>query len=515
MQAMREGAQDYVMKNNLARLVPAMERELREANVRRLRREAEEDMRISEFKYRHLFENLGNAAFLIDSESGLIVDANVEAERLFRLSSLNYPGNERKPALFGSNKSDFCFTFKSRRLRNEDHAKGWGTVPVYVAISLVELHDRRFHLALVYDITERKRSEEKIRQQANLLELAHDAIFVQSSDGKVQYWNKGAEQLYGWTAEEAIQGDYAEMAYENRGSFDLALNATRKDGSWSGELRKLTKTRKPIVVASSWTLVLETENNPALILVIDTDITEKKHLESQFLRAQRLELIGTLAAGIAHDLNNILQVIITNLDLANLVPSLDQHLAKYLDDASRGANRATSLARRLLTFSKGGVSVKHSLDVAEVVVPAVLLALSGSKLKPFFAIQPELHPIIGDPVQLTQVIENLVINASEAALQKGKLLIRAENVSGPPDVVPRRYVRVEIEDRGPGIPKDIQDKIFDASFTTKPHGSGLGLATVKSIRGAAWWRHNDKIGNWNWHNHFTFLSDGGTPVRNV
>ena len=225
--------------------------------------------------------------------------------------------------------------------------------------------------------------------------------------------------------------------------------------------------------------------NPSSILVIDTDITEKKQMEAHFLRAQRLELIGTLAGGIAHDLNNILQVIITNLDLAMSAPTFDERSPKYLDDASQGAQRAANLARRLLTFSKGGAPIKQPLDVAEILTPAVLLALSGSKLKPLFALQRDLYPVIGDPVQLTQVIENVVVNAYEATPQKGKLLVRAENVDernlASSDLPVGRYVRIQIEDRGCGIPESIRDRIFEVCFTTKAGGSGLGLATIKSI----------------------------------
>ena len=338
--------------------------------------------------------------------------------------------------------------------------------------------------AVVVDITERKRSEEKIQEQANLLELAHDAIFVRSLDEKVKYWNKGAEQLYGWTAEEAINGDFARLAYEDRTSFELARKILLQEGSWSGEVRKVNKARREVIVASRWTLLRDGKGKPSSILTIDTDITEQRQMEAQF-RTQRLELIGTLAGGIAHDLNNILQVIITNLDLAASATGLQERLPQYLDDARRGAKRATNLARRLLTFSKGGTPLKQPLDVAEILTHAVLLALSGSRLKSHFAFQPDLHPVIGDPVQLTQVIENVVINACEATPQRGKLLVRAENVEesiqGIPQSTTGRYVKIEIEDHGTGIPAGIRDRIFEACFTTKPGGSGLGLATVKSI----------------------------------
>jgi two-component system, cell cycle sensor histidine kinase and response regulator CckA len=359
-----------------------------------------------------------------------------------------------------------------------------GKPPFYARIEAVSSDSGQECRAVVVDITERKRSEEKIQEQASLLELSQDAIYVRSLDEKIQYWNKGAEQLYGWTAEEAIHGDFGKMGYEERTAFEVAKRIFLEEGHWSGEVRKLTKGRQEVVVASRWTLLRDGQGNPSSILVIDTDITEQRQLEAQF-RTQRLELIGTLAGGIAHDLNNILQVIVTNLDLAASAVASDERLPKYLDDASQGAKRATNLSRRLLTFSKGGAPIKQALDVAEILTHAVLLALSGSKLKSHFAFQRDLYPVFGDPVQLTQVIENVVINACEATPQRGKLLVRAENVDESlpaSSALPAgRYVRIEIQDNGTGIPENIRDRIFEACFTTKPGGSGLGLATVKSI----------------------------------
>lgn len=169
---------------------------------------------------------------------------------------------------------------------------------------------------------------------------------------------------------------------------------------------------------------------------------------------------------------------------ASATPS-DERVPRYLDDASQGAKRATNLSRRLLTFSKGGAPLKQPLDVAELLTHAVLLALSGSKLKSRFAFQQDLHPVIGDPVQLTQVIENVVINACEATPQRGKLLVRAENVDeripASSELLAGRYVKIELEDSGTGIPEEIRERIFEACFTTKQGGSSLGLATVKSI----------------------------------
>jgi PAS domain S-box-containing protein len=510
VQAMKEGAHDYVMKDNLARLIPAMERELREAKVRRLRREAEEDMRTSEYKYRHLFESLGDAAFLIETETGRIIDTNPQAEVLLGRPRAGILGMRESQLYPQQTERAAANALLSNGSRFESNVlqKNGGIVPVSISVSKLGLYDRHFWLALFQDITARKRSEDKIREQANLLELAHEAIFVRSLDEKIQYWNKGAEQLYGWTAEEAIGGDFGQMAYHNRASFAAAKEILLAEGRWSGEVRKLTKARREVIVVSSWTMVRDAQGNPSSILVIDTDTTEKKEMEVQFRRAERLELIGTVAAGIAHDLNNILQVIITNLDLANSAPAIDEHLRKYLDDAGRGAARATNLARRLLTFSKGGVPIKQSLDVAETLTPAVLLALSGSKLKPLFAFQPDLYPVIGDPVQLTQVIESVVINACEAATQTGKLLVCAENMDeGIPaslDLPAGRYVRIEIEDRGTGIPEGTRNRIFEDHFPTKRGGFGLDLKTIKSIMK----QHRGSIA-------ISSLADRGTTVSIV
>ena len=190
-----------------------------------------------------------------------------------------------------------------------------GKPPFYARIEARSTENGQECRAMVVDVTERKRAEEKIQEQTNLLELAHDAIFVRSLDEKIRYWNKGAEHLYGWTAEEAIDGDFEKMVHADRASFEAARKILLEEGSWEGEVRKLTKARREVIVASRWTLLRDDQGNPRSILAIETDITEKRQMEAQF-RAQRLEIIGTLAGGIAHDLNNILQVIITNLDLA-------------------------------------------------------------------------------------------------------------------------------------------------------------------------------------------------------
>ena len=285
--AMRVGAHDYVMKDNLARLIPSMERELRDAEVRRQQRQVEEDMRISEYKYRQLFESLGDAAFLIDKETGRIIDSNPQAEMLLgrprarilgtRENQLFWPATERHaaPAVLSAGAGQ-------RRFESNVLQSSGKVVPVYISVSDLELYGRKLLLALFHDITARKRSEEKIQEQADLLELAHDAIFVFSLDGKIQYWNKGAERLYGWTAEEAGEVNFGKTAYQDRASFESAKKVLLETERWSGEARMRTKTQRDLTVASSWTLVRDERGNPSSILVIDTDVTERNSATPDF-----------------------------------------------------------------------------------------------------------------------------------------------------------------------------------------------------------------------------------------
>ncbi|MGC1393134.1 MAG: PAS domain S-box protein, partial [Coleofasciculaceae cyanobacterium] len=153
---------------------------------------------------------------------------------------------------------------------------------------------------------ERKQAEQKIREQAALLDIATDAIIVRDLDHKIIFWNKGAERLYGWQATDILGKNCQELLYKGKSvQLETALKAIFNQGQWQGELPQTTQDGKNLIVESRWTLVYDQAKQPKSILSVSTDITEKKQLESQFLRAQRMESIGTLASGIAHDLNNV------------------------------------------------------------------------------------------------------------------------------------------------------------------------------------------------------------------
>src|SRR5207253_9851213 len=266
------------------------------------------------------------------------------------------------------------------------------------------------------DVTERKKAEEQIREQAALIDKAQDAICVTDMEQRILYWNRSAEALYGWSAPEAV-GKYANELLLKTDSFHQmeAIKSLIAKREWKGELRHITKGGAEIIVESRWTLVHDREGRPKSILVINTDVTEKKKLETQFFRSQRLENIGMLASGIAHDLNNVLAPIMMG------VPMLRDRVTnptdrKLLDMLDRSVRRGADLVRQILSFARG-VEGEHKLvqprhllaDLEKMVLETFPKSIQFQK-----KIDPELWSTRGNATQIHQVLLNLCVNARDA-----------------------------------------------------------------------------------------------------
>lgn len=346
---------------------------------------------------------------------------------------------------------------------------------------------------------ERQRSEQRIREQAALLDIATDAIFVQNLENEILFWNKGAERLYGWKVEEARGKNAYQLLYEEPAlEIESAQTMLAAQGEWQGELTQLTRDGKRILVESRWTLVRDAKQKPKSILVVNTDITQKKQLEAQFLRAQRLESLGTLASGIAHDLNNVLAPILMSVELLQLKfpDAQSQRLLKILAAAGK---RGTELVGQVLSFARGGlegddtgfalhktVQMRHLLKEIQYIIAETF----PKSIQLYTDIKPDLWKICGDPTQLHQVLMNLVVNARDAMPNGGRLKISAENKVIDQDYTsfnqlakPGCYVVITVRDTGTGIPPEIIERIFEPFFTTKEvgKGTGLGLSTVIGI----------------------------------
>jgi len=234
------------------------------------------------------------------------------------------------------------------------------------------------------------------------------------------------------------------------------------------------------------------DGHPIALVGISRDITarqkaeeEKLALEQQLQQAQKLESLGVLAGGIAHDFNNILTGIIGNISFARKLLDNDHKAAAILQNAENAANRASGLSNQLLTFAKGGQPVKQVVSVKQLLDESVAFVLSGSTVSCRSELPDDILPIEVDKGQFSQVLHNIIINATQAMPGGGTITIRAENSTVAADnsmcLAPGRYVRLTVSDRGCGISEEDQHKIFDPYFTTKADGSGLGLATTRSI----------------------------------
>jgi PAS domain S-box-containing protein len=351
------------------------------------------------------------------------------------------------------------------------------------------------YLSIRFDITQQKQAEEQTREQAALLDLTSDAIILRDFENRILFWNHGAENIYGWKMEEALDKNINELIYKNISpELEVARQTVVEQGEWQGELEKINKLGQEVTVQSRWTLVRDEAGNPKSILAVDTDITEKKLLEGQFLRAQRLESLGTLASGIAHDLNNILTPILAIAQLLPFkLPHLDaqnQRLLQMLQDSSK---RGSDLVSQILSFARGAEGKRTTIQSGH------LLLEVGRVVKQTFpksiavhenVTPPELWMVSADATQLHQVFMNLCINARDAMPEGGTLGLEAKNIrldanyarmhlnakEGP-------YVAIKITDTGMGIEAGVLDRIFEPFFTTKElgKGTGLGLSTVMTI----------------------------------
>jgi PAS domain S-box-containing protein len=348
-----------------------------------------------------------------------------------------------------------------------------------------------FLLGMLTDVTEQRHAEERLREQAALLNAANDAICVRTLEHVVTYWNEGAERLYGYTRADALGRAVTDLVDRDRATFVAANAVLLERGSWAGEMKKTSKTGSESLAFCRWTLLRTHAGQPREILAIDTDITEKKQLEANFLRAQRMESVGALAGGIAHDLNNILAPILMTSSLlretTNDVESLEM-LATLEACAERGGN----IIGQLLTFARGKPGARVPLPMRHLLgeMEKIVRETFPRNITVGLDVAEDLWPALGDATQVHQALMNLCVNARDAMPEGGTLVLAAANrtldrslPSTMPEARPGRYVCVSVSDTGTGIPPADVDRIFDPFFTTKEpgKGTGLGLAAVLGI----------------------------------
>jgi two-component system cell cycle sensor histidine kinase/response regulator CckA len=375
---------------------------------------------------------------------------------------------------------------------------------VMLLISAVAAWKRRTEVALRLAaetletrVAERTRelfeNQERLREQAQLLDLATDAIFVNDRNGVIRFWSRGAEELYrcpaseadGQVAQQLLKAEFAEPLP----AIEAALLSA---GAWQGEVIHTRPDGSRVTVMSRWALRRNAQGEPCGWLEINTDITARRRMEAQFRQSQKMEAVGRLAGGISHDFNNLLTVINGYADMALEDSLVTPAVREAVEEISAAGHRAADLTRGLLAFSRQQILQPAAVDLTGIVtsIEKMLRRLLGEDVDLITILSPGLWEVHADQSQLEQVIVNLAVNARDAMPSGGTLTIEAGNAeldetySGSHlGVKPGDYVLLAVSDTGHGMDQETQSHIFEPFFTTKApgQGTGLGLATVYGI----------------------------------
>jgi two-component system, cell cycle sensor histidine kinase and response regulator CckA len=347
--------------------------------------------------------------------------------------------------------------------------------------------------AIMLDISARKLAKQALKESEetlrNLIEVMPVGVALMGSDGSIEYVNRCFEESFGYRQEEiptiSAWGSRAYPDQVYREKLVSTLEETLQDARANGTALAPVEVNVTCKDGSVRHVILNRQIAGERKIAIHTDITERESLQNELLKIQKLESLGVLAGGIAHDFNNILTGILGNISFARMFLD-DTHRASLpLAHAEKASLRAAELATQLLTFAKGGAPIKRLVSLQPLVEESVSLALRGANVKGVLRIPDSLRAVQADEGQLGQAFHNVIINAVQAMPDGGTLTVSAENAAlgqGNREGLPTgAYVRLNFEDEGKGIPAEIQQKIFDPYFTTKPGGTGLGLASVHSI----------------------------------
>jgi PAS domain S-box-containing protein len=456
----------------------------------------------SEARFRTLFTAVPVGIFQADIQSNCLF-ANPKCLQLMGLSDQAARGHGWLKALHPNDRQrvfrEWYKAVKEQRDFMTEHRFITSTGQVnWCSSSAIAVYDQvgkvTGYLGTVMDINDRKAGEQKIREQAALLDIATDGIIVRNLDSQIQFWNKGAESIYGWSAAEAIGQSTAQLFYPHIPDeiLETAWHKVLTTGSWQGELLKTTKVGNQVVIESHWTLVRDEAGSPCAVLSVDTDVTEKNLLEKQFLRTQRLESLGTLASGIAHDLNNVLTPIVGAAQLLpHTLPKIDERNQRLLQMMTDSAKRGSALVKQILTFARGLDGQRTTLQIRHILseIASVARQTFPKSIEIILDVNAnDLWLVLVDATQIHQVLMNLFVNARDAITTDGKIIATAENlvidaanIHQYLQIPAGSYVMITIADSGMGMDSNVLAKIFDPFFTTKETGTGLGLSTVSGI----------------------------------
>jgi two-component system cell cycle sensor histidine kinase/response regulator CckA len=390
-----------------------------------------------------------------------------------------------------------------RRIKTEDHVFLFETemtdhagmnVPIEISSSIITRNGAAANILLVIrDISDRKRVQSEINMLAHAIKSISECVSVTDMQDKIIFVNDAFLSTYGYQKEELI-GQPIDLvrSHKNPPRVIKQILPETLNGSWQGELINKRRNGEEFFIFLSTSVIRDEANEPVALIGVSRDISEHKKLEQQFRQAQKMEAIGRLAGGVAHDFNNLLTIIKGYSELLLSRLAEDNLLRNYALQIDKAGERAGALTRQLLAFSRKQILQPRVINLNLLIhdMKNMLQRLIGEDLELVTLLNKDLGNVQADPVQIQQLVMNMVINARDAINGNGKIIIETENKQLDAEYLQKRsmvkpgyYVMLAISDTGVGIAKEMQDYIFEPFFTTKEEGkgTGLGLATVYGI----------------------------------
>ncbi|MBS2024553.1 MAG: PAS domain S-box protein, partial [Deltaproteobacteria bacterium] len=457
----------------------AIERDITE------RKRVDADLQSSERRYRTLFEASPMPMWIIDPQTLWFLDVNPAAvahygwsrDEFLRMTLKDVRPEEDVPRL--ERVVARAVEEPWKRMSSRHRKKDGSLINVEVVAGVVDWDGQPAYVALMDDVTEKRKTEVRLREQAALLDAANDAILVRDLSDQVLHWNRAAEKMLGIGPDQAFGRHYRELIPMSDEVWKAANDCLREKGEWSGEVESVLRGRE-VVWSVRWSLVRDKSGEPNSVLSIATDETERRALERQYMRAQRMESIGTLAGGIAHDLNNVLTPIIVSIDMLRMQQELDPVVLETLETVEASAVRGADMVRQVLSFARGVDGKRLAVHPADLIRDVARIAKDTfpKDISIGVTVATDVRALAGDPTQLHQALLNLAVNARDAMPAGGFLTFEAENAVKPPmnkeTMIAHQgnWVHLRVSDTGSGMPPQVRDRIFEPFFTTKEVGKG-------------------------------------------
>ncbi len=467
------------------------------------RRQAEEALGESERKYRQIFNATGEAIFIVDARTGRILDANQSVLEMFGFdretvlaASVNDLSLGRPP--YSRREAAAIF----RRVRQEgaqtvewlSRRKGGQLFWSEINFKAVTIGGRERILVVVRNINSRKRAEHELRRLATAIEHAAEDIIITDALGTIEYVNPAFERLTGYSRAEVVGRNprLLKSGRHDRRFYERMWQTITAGRVWTGRITNRRRDGTLMEQEATISPIIDAADQITGFVSVKRDVTDQLHLEAQLVQAQKMEAIGRLAGGVAHDFNNVLAVIVAYSGLLLEAVDPSDPMRADLEQISQASQRGAALTDQLLAFSRRKVLEPKVVDLGEVVrnMERMLVRVIGEDIDLVTVLEPDLGQVFVDPAQMEQVVLNLVVNARDAMPEGGTLTIETHNLDqapGDPDrpleAEPSPSVVLSVSDTGVGMDRETQSHIFEPFFSTKDpaDGTGLGLATVFGI----------------------------------